>query len=87
MTKMLTYWRVKSMPDGSIAPWEQLDKPPATTDGLHGELKIENDDQIMIVFFVDEVAAQKVTRGARDATALAQEWEIPHRPAPRSTSD
>jgi len=54
---------------------------PTTVLGLHGELKVENDDQIMMVFFVDAVAQEQVTRAARDAAALAQEFKIPHRPA------
>ena len=82
-SKLITYWRVKSAPDGGIPKWEQLDKPPATTEGLHGEFKIENDDQIMVLFFVDAAAQERVTRGARDAVALAQEFEIPHRPVDR----
>ncbi len=84
--KLVTYWRVRSMPDESIAPWEQLDTAPSSTAGLVGELKVENDDQIQMVYFVDEVAQERVTRGARDAAALAQEWEIPHRPARRDDS-
>src|ERR1043165_6948489 len=69
--------RNQSLPDGAIAPWEQFETPLATTAGLHGELKVENDDQVMMVYFVDAVAQQQVTRVARDAAALAQEWGIP----------
>ena len=80
MEKVTSYWRVHSLPDGSIAPWEQHKKPLATTAGLHGELKVENDDKVMVVSFVDAVAQQRVTHAARDAAALAQEWQIPHNP-------
>ena len=80
--KLTSYWRVKSGADADEKPeWEPLDGKPATTEGLHGELKIENDDQIMMVYFVDEAAYERVSRAAKDAASLAQEWEIPHRPA------
>lgn len=85
--KLITYWRVKSAADAAAPPeWEQLDTAPSSTAELHGELKIENDDQIKMVFFVDETAQKRVTRSARDAASLAQEWQVPHRPArgPRS---
>ena len=82
MQKLITYWRVKTAADAAATPeWEQLDGAPPSTAGLHGELKIENDDQIMMVFFVDEAAEERVTRAARDAASLAQEWQLPHRPA------
>lgn len=44
-------------------------------------MKVENDDQIMLVFFADEAAQERVTRAARDAAPLAPEWQIPHRRA------
>jgi len=76
--KLITYWRVKSAADATAPPeWEQLDTAPSSTAGLRGELKIENDDQIMMVFFVDETAQKRVTRSARDAASLAQEWQVP----------
>jgi hypothetical protein len=79
--KLITYWRVKTAADAAATPeWEQLAEPPTTTAGLHGELNVENDDQIMMVFFEDEAAHERVTRAARDAASLAQEWMIPHRP-------
>ncbi len=79
--KRTTYWRVKSAEnDGDKPQWEQLVAAPQSTEGLHGELKIENDDQIMWIYFVDAAAQERVSGAARDAAALAQEWEIPHRP-------
>ncbi|MDH4104147.1 MAG: hypothetical protein OEW52_11050 [Thermoleophilia bacterium] len=79
--KCTTYWRVKSAEgEGEKPRWEQLAAASQSTEGLHGDLKIENDDQIMWVYFVDAAAQEHVSRAARDAAALAQEWEIPHRP-------
>ena len=80
--KLTTYWLVRAGPEGPIPIWEQLERPPET-DGLHGNLEVENDDQIMMVFFVDAAAEEIVTRAARDGVALAQEFMIPHRPATR----
>ena len=80
--KLTTYWRVRSGADPTAKPvWEELDAPPVTTAGLHGHTKVENDDQVMFIFFVDAAAQERVTRAARDAASLAQEWEIPHQPA------
>jgi hypothetical protein len=81
LEKLITYWRVHSNADGTIAPWERLASPPTSQEGPYGDLKVENDDQIMLIFFVDENAHEKVVRGARDAAALAQEHGIPHRSA------
>jgi hypothetical protein len=84
MEKVITYWRVRSSDDPEGKPmWTRLDGPPETTDGLYGDTKVENDDQIVMVYFEDKAACERVTRAARDAAALAQEWEIPHRPAKR----
>jgi hypothetical protein len=83
----ITYWRVKTVDDSGATPeWERLDAAPASVAELHGELRIENDDQIMLVFFADEAAQERVTRAARDAASLAQEWQIPHKPASSSQS-
>jgi len=80
--KLITYWRVRTPADAAAAlEWEKLEGVPATSAGLHGELTVENDDQIMRLFFEDEAAQKQVTRAARDATSLAQEWQVPHRPA------
>jgi hypothetical protein len=82
--KFTTYWRVRSGTDASAKPeWEELDSRPATRAGLVGELKVENGDQIMLIFFVDQAAQERVTRDARDAAALAREHEIPHVPVDR----
>jgi len=87
MSKITTYWRVRSSTDGSVAPWEELPVAPATTEGLVGHLRVENDDQIMWIFFEDEIAQAKVTTAAQDVTALAREWEIPHQPYRDPLSD
>jgi hypothetical protein len=85
--KLITYWRVRSGADASAKPvWEELDARLATRAGLVGELKVENDDQIMLIFFVDQAAQERVTRAARDAAALAREHEIPHVPVDRPGS-
>jgi hypothetical protein len=65
--------------DDPTAPpaWEQLDGPRTTTAELIGDTRVENDDQIMVVYFVDATAREQVTRGARDAAALAQECPRP----------
>ena len=55
--------------------------PHGTKKGLGGELRVENDDQVMLVYFEDEAARDRVVRASRDAAALAREWEIPHQPA------
>jgi hypothetical protein len=82
--KLITYWRVRSGADSSAKPeWEQLDAHPPTRAGLAGELKVENDDQIAMIFFVDQAAQERVTRSGRDAAALAREHEIPHVPVDR----
>jgi hypothetical protein len=75
--KLTTYWHVRTGSDAAGAPdWKQLDGPPATTAGLHGELKVENDDQIRMIYFADEQAQERVTRAVRDAASLAPEWQI-----------
>jgi hypothetical protein len=79
--KLRTYWRVWSLPDGTMAPWERLDGPPVTQDELCGDLKIENDDQIAMVYAVDQAALDLVTQKSRDVAALVREHEIPHKPA------
>lgn len=85
--KLVTYWRVASSTEADGKPvWEQLDAAPASRVGLVGDLKVENDDQIMMAYFVDHEARVRVTRAARDAAALAQEFMIPHRPARRPQS-
>jgi hypothetical protein len=82
--KLITYWRVRSGADATATPeWEELDGRPTTRAGLTGELKVENDDQIMLIFFVDQAAQERVTQAARDAAALAREHEIPHVPVDR----
>jgi hypothetical protein len=87
MTAKPITWRVKTADDSAATPgWERLDAAPASVAELHGELRIENDDQIMLVFFADEAAQERVTRAARDAASLAQEWQIPHKPASSSQS-
>lgn len=79
--KHTTYWRVRSAPDPRDKPqWEELKAAPTTRSGLVGDLRIENDDQIMMLYFVDGAVQERVTRGARDAAALAQEFMIPHKP-------
>jgi hypothetical protein len=78
--KLVTYWRASSLPDGAIAPWEQLDAAPAAMDGLHGELKIEDVDEVVMVYFADEIASEKITRAELDADALTEEWGIPYKP-------
>jgi hypothetical protein len=79
--KFTTYWRVRSADDPSDPPvWSQLDEPPGSTDGMHGELDVENDDQRMLVYFADAAAHERVVRVSRDAAALVQEHEIPHQP-------
>ena len=80
-SKLTTYWLVRTGGEGQIPIWEQLEGPPETTDELHGNLEVETDDQIAMVFFVDAGAQEIVTRAARDPAALAQEFMIPHRPA------
>lgn len=88
MEKLITYWRVKSSADSAGKPeWEELAAAPLTRAGLVGDVKVENDDQVMMVYFVDAIAQERVTRAARDAAALAQEHMIPHRPAKRRPSD
>ena len=52
-SKPTTYWLVRGGPEGPIPIWEQLEGRPETTDELHGELKVEADDQILQMFFVD----------------------------------
>ena len=79
-SKSTSYWLVRSGPEGLIPLWEQLERPPETTDELHGDLRVENDDEIMLVYFVDAGAQEIVTRAARDAASLAQEFVIPQRP-------
>jgi hypothetical protein len=49
--------------------------------GLVGETQVENDHQVMIVYFGDTAAHKTVTGKFRDAAALVREHEIPHRPA------
>ena len=86
-SKLTTYWLVRSGQEGPTPIWDQLDGPPERTDELHGDLTIENDDQIMMVFFVDAASEETVTRAAREAAALAQEFTIPHQPAQRPDDD
>ena len=82
--KLITYWRVKSGPGANAAPdWQRLAGRPASSAGLVGELKVENDDQIALIFFVDEAAQERVTRATRDAVALTREHEVPHMPVDR----
>ena len=77
--KLVTYRRVRM---GDAGPeWTELDGPPETTEGLFGDMTIENDDQIVIVYFEDEAAHSFVAPRLRDAVSLAQEWMIPHKPA------
>jgi hypothetical protein len=78
--KLTTYWLVRGGPEGPIPIWEQLEGPP-DTEGLHGELRVENDEEVMMIFFVDAAAEEIVTRASRDGVALAQEFMIPRRPA------
>jgi hypothetical protein len=86
--KITTYWRVRSGDDPDAKPhWDPLDAQPKTTEGLVGELRVENDDQVILVYFADEAARVWVTRNARDAAALVQEWMTPHKPASESRSD
>jgi hypothetical protein len=80
--KLTTYWRVRSSSDSDGKPeWEQLDSPPATRDGLVGDVKVENDDQVMLVYFEDKQAQTLVVGKMRDAAALVREHDLPHRPA------
>ena len=60
-SKLTTYWLVRTGGEGPVPIWEQLKGPPETTDQLHGDLKVENDDQIAMVFFVDAGAQEIVT--------------------------
>ena len=75
-SKPTTYWLVRGGPEGEIPLWEQLDGAPETTDELHGELKAENEDEVMHVFFVDAAAQEIVTRAVRDGVVLADEFTI-----------
>jgi hypothetical protein len=52
-SKLTTYWLVRTGGEGPIPIWEQLEGSPETTDELHGNLEVETDDQIAMVFFVD----------------------------------
>ena len=80
--KVTTYWRVRSGNGADAKPeWTQLDGPQGSKDGLVGELRVEDDDQVMLVYFEDEAARDRVVRASRDAAALAREWEIPRQAA------
>jgi hypothetical protein len=86
--KLMTYWRVRSSDDPDGRPeWTQLDAAPASREGLVGEMTVENDDQVMVVYFEDLAAHDRVTRASKDAAALVREWEIPHQPARRPDGD
>lgn len=76
-SKSTTYWLVRGGPEGEIPLWEHLDGAPDTTDELHGELQVENEDEIMHVFFVDAAAQEIVTRAVRDGVVLTDEFTIP----------
>lgn len=78
--KLTRHFLVRSGDDGKPV-WTELDAPPETRAGLVGETKVENDDQVMVVYFVDVAAQKFVTGKFRDAAALVREHEIPHRPA------
>ena len=67
--------------------WRQLDRAPEATERLYGELRVEIDDQVALIYLADEAAHARVTRSARDAAALVQERMIPHRPARRPGDD
>jgi hypothetical protein len=81
--KFTSHHRVRSDLAGGKPIWEQLSGPPESREGLVGDVKVENDDQILIVYFEDEAAQERVTRSFRDAAALVQEHMIPHKPRPR----
>jgi hypothetical protein len=49
--------------------------------GFHGELRVENDDQVMLVYAADQAAYEKVAQASRDASALVTELMIQHLPA------
>jgi hypothetical protein len=58
----------------------RVEIPPESKAGFHGEIRVENDDQVMLVYAVDQAAYEKVAQASRDASALVQEWMIPHDP-------
>jgi hypothetical protein len=79
--KLITDWRAATAADAAaLAKWGQLHGPLSSTAGLQGEPKIRNDDQLMVVLCVSKAAQERVTRAARDAASLAQEWHIAHKP-------
>jgi hypothetical protein len=82
MEKLKTYFRVRSSDEPNGKPvWQRVSGPPTTKAGLVGDVVVENDDQVMTVYFEDHEARRLVTRKFKDAAALAQEHMIPHRPA------
>ena len=79
--KQTTYWLCRLAADPTAPPeWQQLDARPTTSEGLYGEWRVENDDQIALLYFEDDMAYERVTRRTRDVAALVQEHAIPHRP-------
>lgn len=87
--KWTTFWIVKSAPDGGPPIWRQIDpfdpalkEDPelAGADSVGPPLRIENDDQVMVVTALDEPALKRVESSLGDAAALVQEHGIPHKP-------
>jgi hypothetical protein len=85
--KWTTFWVAKTNDDGTIG-MRQIDlhdrktlqnDPELQGEGV-GKLRIENDDQVMVVFTLDADAHARQQQAFLDAAALAQEHMIPHQP-------
>ena len=71
--KITTYWRVRSGDDPDAKPhWGRLDAQPKTTEGLVGELRVENDDQVMLVSPTRQHAFR--SRGTREMPPRSCRW-------------
>src|SRR5215218_6815528 len=83
--KWTTFWVAKSKEDATldmrqIDPHdrETLQNDPDLAGEGAGKLRIENDDQVMVVITLDEAAHARQRQAFLDAAALAQEHMVLH---------
>lgn len=86
--KPVQFVYVTTKPDGKL-DWQALtepllDKPDVPKvfghlagSPIHGQLRVENELQVTLLFTADEVTHKRVDELTKDLVALAREWEIP----------